>query len=362
MELSPRFPILLDNPRAWRTYLGGTLLDELHGQPPQGDNHFPEEWIMSVTCATARPEVPDEGLSHVAQTGQALRDLIKRDPAGYLGPRHLAKQGEALGVLIKLIDSAERLSIQVHPDREAARRLFDSPFGKTECWYILGGREINGAPPCIYFGFKQGVTQQEWKRCFDEQDIKGMLQCLHRFDVTPGQTILIEGGMPHAIGAGCLIAEIQEPTDITIRTDRITPSGYTLPDRLCHQGIGFEKMFECFHYNGMSAKDIQDRWFLPARVQTQEEGGSIRTLVGYEDTTYFAMDEILVSRRLCVPGTDVFSGLYVLEGEGELLANGSVLPIKQGQQYFVPAQVGNFTLQTAGAPLRVLHCFGPKAE
>ena len=181
----------------------------------------------------------------VEGTEVSLAQFIDENPEEILGKKHYAKYGNKLGVLVKLIDSAERLTIQVHPTREKARELFDSQFGKTECWHILGGREVNGEKPCIYFGFKEGITREHWKDVFDRQDIPAMLDCLHRFEVKPGDTFLIEGGIPHAIGAGCFLVEIQEPTDYTVRTERVTPAGLRVADFMCHQG--------CYGYEGKDA-------------------------------------------------------------------------------------------------------------
>lgn len=124
-------PFQLDYPRAWRTYLGGARLDELHGvQRGMGrDGHFPEEWIMSVVAArnSGREDFPEEGLSHLAQTPRiTLKSVLESDPAAYLGSTHAAAHGAHPGVLVKLIDSSERLTIQVHPDRETAQRLLGS--------------------------------------------------------------------------------------------------------------------------------------------------------------------------------------------------------------------------------------------
>ena len=118
-------PFQLDYPRAWRTDLGGARLDELHGvQRGMGrDGHFPEEWIMSVVAArnSGREDFPEEGLSHLAQTPRiTLKSVLESDPAAYLGSTHAAAHGAHPGVLVKLIDSSERLTIQVHPDRECA--------------------------------------------------------------------------------------------------------------------------------------------------------------------------------------------------------------------------------------------------
>ncbi len=355
------FPLLLDNPRAWRTYLGGRLLDALHGNPAGEDSHFPEEWILSVVAArnAGREHLTEEGLSRLAETGATLKQMIEADPAALLGSAHAARSGAELGVLVKLIDSAERLAVQVHPNRQKAMELFSSPYGKTECWHILGGREIDGQKPYVYLGFREGITREIWKKLFERQDIQGMLGCLYRYEVNPGNTILIEGGVPHAIGAGCFLAEIQEPTDYTIRVERTTPSGYQVADSMCHQGLGFETMFECFDYTPMTRSQVQSRWFIPAITLRQGAGGSVKTLIGYNSTPFFRMDEIRVNQTLTVDGGERFSGLYVLEGQGTMAANGRSAPVKKAQQYFVPAGAGSLTFTAEPEnPLRLLHCFG----
>ena len=168
-----------------------------------------------------------------------------------------------------------------------------------------------------------------------------------------------DSGLPHAIGAGCFLVEIQEPTDYTIRVERTTPSGFAVADSMCHQGLGFEKMFECFHYEPHTREEIRERWFIRPENILTEEGGSITTLVGYKNTPLFRLDEVKVSDTLTVPCPAQFSGLYVLEGAGTLTAHGRSLPVQKGDQIFVPAGTGSFALQ-ADAPLRVLHFFGPK--
>ncbi len=384
-------PMLLDNPRAWRSYLGGALLDELHGAPAGSGvvGHFPEEWIASAVQAVnpGREDVLEEGLSHVLTVNDAtphsaahptLKSLIAADPAAMLGAEHVAKFGAQMGVLVKLIDSAERLTIQVHPDKTKARELFQSDYGKTECWHILGTREIDGETPCVYFGFKEGITREKWEALFFAQDIPAMLNCLHRCPVQVGDTIFIEGGIPHAIGAGCFLVEIQEPTDYTLRTERTTPSGFAVADALCHQGLGFDAMFDCFDYTGYTEAEVRAKWFLPSEVlqQTPTKQDAIdtahktaptkpcnlaRRLVGSGATkTFFSMQEYLVQDTLTAAGSARFSGLYVLEGTGTLTTKTSEMPLCAPAQYFVPAGMEDFTLTNTGsAPLRVLQFFGP---
>ena len=111
-------PLRLSPAKAWRTYLGGRLIAALHDETAE-DTHFPEEWILStVTAKNAGREHIVEGLSCLEKTGEPLRDWLSRHPEA-LGPGR-----SETGMLMKLLDAAERLGIQVHPSRENARRYF----------------------------------------------------------------------------------------------------------------------------------------------------------------------------------------------------------------------------------------------
>lgn len=363
MKYEYSIPRQLNTPRAWRTYLGGALIDKLHGKENAADDRFPEEWIMSVISArnAGREHITDEGLAYFADDpALSLKEYIAADPEAALGKSHVEKSGAHPGVLVKLLDSSERLTIQVHPDRNKAQELFHAPYGKTECWHILAGRSIDGEAPCVYLGFKEGVTREMWKELFDQQDIPGMLSCLHRYEVNVGDTILIEGGVPHAIGSGCFLVEIQEPTDYTIRVERTTPSGFAVADSACHQGLGFEAMFDCFHYDGLSREETKSRWFLPARTVSADDNASVTTLVGYEDTKFFAMRRLLVKGEMSVHAPN-FCALYVLNGKGELTCGDTVLSLCAPQQFFVPAGCSEWTLKSGEGTLEVLQFFGPEA-
>lgn len=340
-------PVKLARAGAWRTYTGGSLIEKLHGKEHMPDTNFPEEWIMSTVAArnSGREHIV-EGLSMVEGTEVSLAQLIDENPEKILGTKHYAKYGNKLGVLVKLIDSAERLTIQVHPTREKARELFDSQFGKTECWHILGGREVNGEKPCIYFGFKEGITREHWKDVFDRQDIPEMLNCLHRFEVKPGDTFLIEGGIPHAIGAGCFLVEIQEPTDYTVRTERVTPAGLQVADFMCHQGLGFDRMFDCFDYSSYSREDVLKRWY---------KNPVGKTLIGYEDTEMFRLELVQMTTSEQIEADGTFSGIYILEGEG--FVDG--IPVKAGSQFFIPACCKPFTIE---GNVKYIRYYGPKED
>ena len=263
------------------------------------------------------------------------------------------------GVLVKIIDAAERLTVQCHPNKEQALRLFHSPFGKTECWYILGGREIDGEKPSLYFGFRPGIDRQKWKDAFDRQDIPAMLGMMHHFEVHPGDTFLIKGGVPHAIGAGCLLVEIQEPTDYTIRIERVTPKGLRINDLQCHQGLGFERMFDCFDFTGYTQEEAFRHWKIPPKV-LEETRGAVRTrIIGHEDTDCFYMERCEITGSYTFAPSGTFFGMYMLKGKGAILSGEGAEPFSAGDQFFVPAAAESFTVR-ADEPVTVFISRGPK--
>lgn len=340
-------PIKLTSSRAWRTYTGGSQIDKIHGIPDSVDTQFPEEWIMSTVIArNAGREDIEEGMCYLqSEQDVSLKDFIQSDPEKALGAEHLGQVGSTTGVLVKVIDAAERLTVQVHPDKQKALELFNSRFGKTECWHILGGRTIDGEEPSIYMGFKEGITREEWKRCFDEQDIPALLSHMHHFYVKPGETYLIKGGVPHAIGQGCLLVEIQEPTDYTIRVERVTPKGLKVADMGCHQGLGFVKMFDCFHYDGITEDEVFRRWRIAPRTIEENADFKHSQIIGYESTSCFKLERFDVQKSCRIGQEGKFCGLYILSGSGKLICNGREETVNAGDQFFVPAASDSYTIE-----------------
>lgn len=315
--------------------------------------------MYSVTRAfNAGREDIIEGLCCIeGQPQQTLKDAIHQDPVGMLGAQHVAQWGETLGVLIKLIDSAERLTVQVHPNKAMARRLFNSPFGKTECWHILGVREDAEQPPCLYLGFRPGITRALWEDCFHRQDYPAMLALMNRVEVKAGETYLVRGGLPHAIGANCFLTEIQEPTDFTIRVEKVTPTGFVIDDRMCHQGLGFDRMFECFDYTGRTEQELRSYCCIEPKTIAADQ----RQLVGYEDTECFAMKELTVDNAMDLSSGGEFSCLFIAEGEGQLVSDGQSQTVCAGDQFFIPAACGEYRIEAkSGRALRILQYFGPQ--
>ena len=355
-------PLRLHSTRVRRPFRGGLLLDRWQGRPNPSDGFQAEEWVASTLAARNPDPFPGEGISRVllAEGELPLPELIAGAPQLFLGAEHVRKHGPQPAVLVKLLDSCSRLMLQVHPDRDFARAELNSAFGKTDAWYILDGRASDGEQPYVLLGFKPGISRAIWRDLFERQDVAGMVDALHRFPVEPGQVYLVEGGVPHAAGPGCFFMEIQEPTDFTLRVERIGPAGARLSDEQLHQGIGFEKMLDCFHYEGLSAAETLRRWRLAPRLAEDVAGGRIWQLLTYRDTPFFAMNRLEIWGRLELPAEARFSIAVVWRGRGTLHWEGGKLPVGPAAELFLPAALGPIAWEAeAGESLEVIHCLPP---
>lgn len=359
--MNQHIPLRMAENRVWRIYLGGKLLDELRGVTGS-DGYFPEDWLASVVQANNpdREEKPDrEGLSRVElPDGETayLKDLIDANPEALLGKEHIANFGVNFGVLTKFLDSAERLPIQVHPDKHAAKALFGSDYGKTEAWCILGGRTIDSEEPYILLGFKEDTDTPRLRALFDAQDIQGMAALMHKIPVKAGEVYLITGGTPHAIGPGCFLLEIQEPTDYTISLEKCNTLGEKLPDFLCHQGLGFEKMFDCFNYINYSRDELLNAFCLTPVTTQACNSHTTESLLSYDNTPCFALNRLTVRTSMPYEGKGSPCALAVIRGAGKLAG----MAVRAGDCFFVSAATESFLIESAeGEPLTLLECLPP---
>jgi mannose-6-phosphate isomerase len=200
-------PLILPPNQFHRFYAGGARIDALRGAPA-GEDGRPEAWIGSTTTAFGEES---EGLSRVAD-GRLVRDLVDADPEALLGPEHVGRFGADPGLLVKLLDAGERLPVHVHPGRDFARSHLGSRWGKTEAWLILDAEP--GAS--VHVGLREPIDAATLRRWVDDQDAGEMLAALRELPVRAGDAILVPAGTLHAIGAGILLLELQEPTDLSV--------------------------------------------------------------------------------------------------------------------------------------------------
>lgn len=352
-------PLKQKSNRVWRTYEGGALIDQWKMDTPEIDGDMPEEWIMSTVTARGNSRPKNEGLSLLNTPFgiKSLKELVESDKALFLGEK-LAKKYGTTGVLIKILDSNERLTIQVHPDKGYAQIMLNSSFGKTESWYVLNTRKINGENPVIYMGFKEGVTRELWKHYFINQDIEGMLDCLHKIEVKPGDAFMIYGGVPHAIGSGCFLMEVQEPTDYTMRVEKVTPAGLRISDELIHQGLGEEMMLECFHYDNYPYDEAIKHWKVEPEIVDSSSPYKLKSIFNETHTNCFGLKELELNGEYTIKTSDSFYVAVIYFGEGTILCNEKTYNFKQGDEIFLSAAIEEVTF-ISKIKSKILLCYPP---
>lgn len=169
--------------------------------------------------------------------GLNLNELIEKFPTEILGTKSIEKYGLEFPLLFKFLDAQQDLSIQVHPNDELAKLRHNS-FGKTEMWYVLQADEDSK----LVVGFENKIEKEEYLTLIKE---KKLVSALNEIPVKKGDTFFLETGTVHAIGAGVLIAEIQQTSDITYRLydwDRVDVNGNEreLHTELALDAINFE--------------------------------------------------------------------------------------------------------------------------
>ena len=232
-----------------------------------------------------------------------------------------AYAGGDFPLLVKLIDACDKLSVQVHPNDDYAARV-ENDRGKTEMWYIVEADE--GAE--IIYGLKEGMTAEEFRAAVREGKLS---DTMHHCPVHAGETYFIPSGMLHAIGAGILIAEIQQNCDLTYRV-------YDYERR------GADGSLRELHVD--KALDVTVPF-------TEEKVNAIRYEAGAADAQtlahcrYFRTDKLTVNEPTTITVDDSsFAFLLCLEGEGTVTAGSMTCSVGRADGYYLPAGLGDVTL------------------
>ena len=291
---------------------GGTRLNDDFGL---GLKVYPlaEAWM----CSTH----PD-GVSGAAGDERTLAELLAEHPE-WLGTHVLQiTEGKAeLPILIKLIDAKEDLSVQVHPDDDYARRV-EGSWGKTEMWYVLSARKGAG----LVYGFKRDVEEEEVRTAVQNGTVA---ELLNHVPVKKDDLFYIEAGTVHAIGAGCLIAEIQQSSNLT----------YRLYD---YDRVGRDGKKRALHVD--KALDVAK---LKSSAMPRQPMRVIRYRNGYASELvarcrYFQAERLLLNtegRKMAEfsTGGNSFHALLCTEGCGVLFGEGYDQNFFKGDCIFVPA-------------------------
>ncbi len=261
--------------------------------------------------------------------GKTLGAVWRNMPKEILGTD--VSQREHFPLLTKFLFPRDKLSIQVHPDDDYARRKENQP-GKTEMWYI-----VEAAPgAAILLGLRPGVDESTLRAAIASGTAE---ECLERVPVRAGDAFFIPPGTVHSIGPGMIVCEIEEYSDLTYRLydfQRLDPSGKP-------RALHIEKALEVIHQAGTAG---------PAGGRLNPIVFSRKHLVEtfVVACRYFAVESWEFDQPVGgVPRTRRFELLIFLEGEGRIEHGASALEYRRGQAWFIPAALGYFRLQPARA-------------
>lgn len=277
-----------------KDYIWGGKRLSLCGRPLPASGRLAESWEISAHANG--PSVILNG----THAGKTLAALCAECPDELLGPK---RSGDEFPFLIKFIDAAADLSVQVHPNNREAAGLTPPGFGKNELWYILDAPD----EARLVCGVKPGTDRDTLRTAAEA----GNMQELLRYEkVKPGEVVNIPAGTVHAITAGLFVCEIQQNSDITYRLydyDRVDQDG---------------KKRELHIERGLAVSDLEDRsrhvFSGLDEVLRDRDGTEVGLCRRFVHNAYFAVDRWTLKRNFFLPPSDGFRTLSVLSGTAEL--------------------------------------------
>jgi mannose-6-phosphate isomerase len=326
-------PLRLPPNQLHRFYRGGEAIARFRGIR-SSDDHAPEDWIGATNTVFGDRGT---GLSRL-EDGRTLRDAIDADPEGFLGPGRTEP-----GLLVKLLDAGERLPVHCHPDREFAERHLGFRHGKTEAWAIV---ETGGEPRPVGLGFREQVDPAVLAAWVEAQDTEALLGTLNELSVSAGDVVFVPAGVPHAIGEGILMVELQEPSDLSVLLEW---EGFELDGRAeGHMGLGWE--------TALTAVD-RSAWTdgrLSSLYRSTPDGERV-SLLPEDAAPFFGGERLRPSSQLGLEPS--FSILVVLDGSGRIEGEDGGLDLARGDTVLVPYDAGPCTL---AGDLDVIRCLPPE--
>ncbi|KAH8804364.1 RmlC-like cupin domain-containing protein [Xylogone sp. PMI_703] len=317
-------PIILpSNQPPERFYLGGPQISSFRKGEGSQEPRTPEDWIASTTTCRGHSSL---GLSRLPG-GALLIDAIKENPSVWLSPEHIATFGVDTKLLVKLIDAGQRLPVHAHPSVTFAHKHVGALHGKAEAWYIL-------TPGEVYLGLREDVSIKEMLTLVDAQDVESLIGLMHCIPVEAHQTVYVPPGVLHAIGKGILLAEVQEPEDLSILLEW---RDFKIDGRKeGHLGLGFETALLGVERCGRTTAEIN------SLVN--------KNILAPQSNEYFRLDHVTVQEKQEQLEAG-FAILIVLEGAFDLITNRHTTHIDSGSTTVIPYAAGKFTLNGTGEVL-----------
>ena len=304
------YPFLM-LPEFYERVWGTRDLRPYFSRPVEGEP-IGEVWLTGEECRVANGPL----------AGQTLRDLALRYGTSLTG--EAAPEAARFPLLIKFLYPRQKLSVQVHPDDEGARRVGQA-CGKTECWYVA--RAVEGAQ--VGLGLRPGITREMFRMAIEANQAEHMLNWL---DVRAGEMIYVDAGTVHAVGANSILVETQQNCDITYRL-----YDYGRPRQL-HLEEGMAAIREKTHA-GWVTRQV-------ARQVTPQEANGYEVLLS---SPCFMVERYKVERPVVLtaaPGKSSVQVLVCLDGGAVVeCAASQPLPFMRGDAVVIPAAVPVVTLR-----------------
>jgi mannose-6-phosphate isomerase len=299
----------------FKRYLwGGRKLESSLGKVLGPGDDYAESW-----------EICDHGCDQSVVAwgplaGATLAELVARHGSELLGRHHPQAR---FPLLVKFLDACKTLSVQVHPNDVQAARLNPPDLGKTEAWFVLEAE----AGSKIYAGLKAGVDRPTLENAIAAGRCE---ECLHWFFAQPGDCVFIPAGTVHALGAGVLVAEIQQASDTTFRLfdwNRLGADGRPRPLQV---------------REALEAIDFRAGPLDPQRPQADAGAGACRLV---------ECEKFMIDKRTfdapCASGVDDrFHITVMVEGSVCIEGDPSLMPLARGGTVLIPACCGPMRLET----------------
>jgi mannose-6-phosphate isomerase len=296
---------------------GGRRLATVLGKPIGSEDDYAESW-----------ELADHGVDQTfvaggAYDGQSLSWLVQRQNLPLLGR---AAGQQQFPLLVKYLDACDVLSLQVHPDDQRVREFDPDENGKTEAWVILDA----AVDSRLYVGFREGVSAADVRSALAAARIEDLL---HTINVRAGDCVFVPAGTVHAVGAGILLAEVQQSSDVTFRLfdwGRVSPNGTP-------RELHIEQALRCIDFSRGPVDPVVPRP-LPADHSLEE-------IVHGE---HFVMHRHRAKSPFAIPADDTCHVLMVLGGGAALGAGELQLDLPLGQTVLLPAHRDPVTISPQG--------------
>jgi mannose-6-phosphate isomerase len=316
--------IQLDSPIRFHPFLrplvwGGHSLARLLGKNLPNGAACGESW--EISDHPLHRSVVAEG----ALAGLSLRALMERQRGELLGPA--AEAHAIFPWLFKFVDASDWLSVQVHPDPVAVRKLWPGEGPKTEAWFVLAA-----APGSrIYAGLLPGIGENDLRAALNQGRVA---DCLHSFEPRPGDCVFLPAGTVHAVGGGVLLAEIQQTSDATFRLfdwNRRDASGKPRP-------LHIEQAFASIHWDQGQIQPVRVSGYPGPAGQSQ-----LSERTSLVECPYFHVEYVSDLRPVRLGGSGHLQAAVVLAGRGR--SEDANCEVRTGQVWVLPASMPPVTLR-----------------